>query len=36
MDQRATSDLTGLPPSPEEIIDFVEDLSDHAYASLID
>ena len=34
--KRATSDLTGLPPSPEEIIDFVEDLSDHAYASLIE
>ena len=34
--RRATFDLTGLPPSPEEIIDFVEDASDHAYARLID
>ena len=34
--RRATFDLTGLPPSPEEIIDFVEDSSDHAYARLID
>ena len=34
--RRATFGLTGLPPSPEEIIDFVEDSSDHAYARLID
>jgi hypothetical protein len=34
--RRATFDLTGLPPSPEEINAFVNDPSDQAYPALID
>ncbi len=34
--RRATYDLTGLPPSEEEIQQFVEDDSPGAYASLLD
>jgi mono/diheme cytochrome c family protein len=34
--RRATVDLTGLPPSPEEVAAFVEDKSSDAYEKLID
>ncbi len=34
--RRATYDLTGLPPTPEEVQDFVEDKSPDAYAKLVD
>jgi mono/diheme cytochrome c family protein len=34
--RRATYDLTGLPPTPEEVQDFVEDKSPDAYANLVD
>jgi len=34
--RRATYDLTGLPPTPEEIEQFVNDQSQHAYEALID
>jgi len=34
--RRATFDLTGLPPTPEEIADFLNDDSPDAYAKLID
>jgi hypothetical protein len=34
--RRLTFDLTGLPPTPEEIDVFVKDKSGHAYANLID
>ena len=34
--RRATFDLTGLPPTPEEIKKFAEDKSPDAYAKLID
>lgn len=34
--RRLSFDLTGLPPSPQEIEDFVGDSSPHAYARLIE
>lgn len=34
--RRATFDLTGLPPSPEEVDAFVKDTSTDAYAKVID
>ncbi len=34
--RRATYDLTGLPPTPEEVDTFVKDKSPHAWESLID
>ncbi len=34
--RRATFDLVGLPPSPDEVAAFVNDPSDDAYARLID
>jgi hypothetical protein len=34
--RRATFDLTGLPPTPDEITRFLEDTSPDAYARLID
>jgi len=34
--RRATFDLLGLPPTPEEVRDFEADLSDTAYEKLID
>jgi mono/diheme cytochrome c family protein len=34
--RRATYDLTGLPPTPEEVQEFVDDKSPDAYAKLID
>lgn len=34
--RRATFDLTGLPPSPEEVAAFEQDTSPNAYAKLID
>ncbi len=34
--RRASFDLTGLPPSPEEVKAFIEDPSPNAYESLID
>src|SRR6476646_1339278 len=34
--RRATYDLHGLPPTPEEIDDFVRDKSPNAWAKLID
>src|SRR5437879_468912 len=34
--RRATFDLTGLPPTPEEIAAFVSDTSPIAYGKLID
>lgn len=34
--RRATYDLTGLPPSPEEVDRFVSDESDEAFAMVID
>jgi cytochrome c553 len=34
--RRATFDLTGLPPTPKEIDEFVADASPQAYAKLID
>jgi len=34
--RRATFDLTGLPPTPKEIDDFVNDPSDDAFARLVD
>lgn len=34
--RRATFDLTGLPPSPDEITEFLEDESPRAYERLID
>jgi len=34
--RRATYDLTGLPPTPEEVQNFVEDKSPDAYEKLID
>ncbi|MEM9659917.1 MAG: DUF1549 domain-containing protein, partial [Planctomycetota bacterium] len=36
MIRRATYDLTGLPPTPEEAADFASDASPHAYERLID
>src|SRR6476659_2785895 len=34
--RRATYDLTGIPPTPEEVKSFVEDPSPKAYENLID
>jgi hypothetical protein len=34
--RRATYDLTGLPPTPDEVKEFVQDKSDDAYEKLID
>jgi hypothetical protein len=34
--RRACFDLTGLPPTPQQVDDFVHDPSPHAYAKLID
>ena len=34
--RRATFDLTGLPPTPEEISTFINDSSSEAYSNLID
>jgi hypothetical protein len=34
--RRLTFDLTGLPPTPEEVADFVEDGSSDAYGRLVD
>ena len=34
--RRATFDLTGLPPTPEEIDDFLSDTSEDAFSRLID
>ena len=34
--RRVTYDLTGLPPSPEEVVAFVADPREEAYAELID
>ncbi len=34
--RRATFDLTGLPPSPDEIADFLSDDSPEAFAKLVD
>lgn len=34
--RRVTYDLTGLPPTPEEIADFLADRSTHAYARVVD
>ena len=34
--RRATFDLHGLPPTPKEVDDFVNDKSENAYANLID
>src|SRR6202043_910161 len=34
--RRATFDLIGLPPTPEEVEDFVKDESQDAYAKVID
>jgi len=34
--RRATLDLTGLPPTPEEVATFVNDDSPHAFAKLVD
>ena len=34
--RRATFDLTGLPPTPEEVQAFIQDASPHAYEKLLD
>jgi hypothetical protein len=34
--RRATFDLTGLPPSPQEVADFLADDSSHAFAKVVD
>jgi mono/diheme cytochrome c family protein len=34
--RRATYDLTGLPPTPQEVQDFVEDKSPDAYTKVVD
>jgi hypothetical protein len=34
--RRVTYDLTGLPPAPEEIIDFIADRSQDAFARVVD
>jgi mono/diheme cytochrome c family protein len=34
--RRATFDLTGLPPTPEEVNDFIKDKSPDAFAHLVD
>jgi len=34
--RRVTLDLTGLPPSPEEVTAFMQDQHDHAYERLVD
>ena len=34
--RRATFDLTGLPPSPEEVASFLEDRSPEAFAKVVD
>ncbi len=34
--RRATFDLTGLPPTPEEVMSFVNDPDPHAYEKLVD
>lgn len=34
--RRVTLDLTGLPPTPEEVDDFLHDTSPQAYASVVD
>src|SRR5438477_8465020 len=34
--RRATFDLTGLPPTPEEVQDFLSDKSPQAFAKVVD
>ncbi len=34
--RRATYDLTGLPPTPKEVVDFASDTSPQAYAKIIE
>ncbi len=34
--RRATQNLTGLPPSPQEVQDFVNDASENAYEKVVD
>jgi mono/diheme cytochrome c family protein len=34
--RRLTYDLTGLPPSPEEVEDFIKDTGEHAYEKVVD
>jgi hypothetical protein len=34
--RRLSLDLTGLPPTPREVVDFLADKSDHAYEKLVE